>query len=116
MVSGLQVTPAGTNLFQKTEKGFAYAEVYEPALTAPDLKLAPKMGLKIEILDGKSGELKKDLGGILIPPPPLNGNPAVPVGLKLPIAELDPGSYVVRVTAVDDAGHQVARGTPFEVR
>jgi hypothetical protein len=115
VVGGVQITPSGTNRFSKTDKGFIYAEVYEPALAAPDVKAVPKMGLKLEILDGKSGAVKKDMGSVLLPAPALTGNPAIPVGLKLPIGELDTGSYVVRVTALDDAGHQVARGTPFDV-
>ncbi|MEP6716388.1 MAG: VWA domain-containing protein [Terriglobia bacterium] len=115
IVNGIQITPAGTSRFQKGEKGFVYAEVYEPALAAADVKTPPKLGLKLEILDGKTGALKKDMGAALIPPPPMNGNPAIPVGLRLPIGELEAGSYTARVTALDDAGHQVTRGVPFQV-
>jgi hypothetical protein len=71
--------------------------------------------VQAQLLDAKSGEVKKDLGLARIGSPPHNGNPAVPVGLRLALAELAPGSYVVRVTALDSVGNQYTRQAPFEV-
>ena len=44
------------------------------------------------------------------------GSPVVPVGLKLPIASLTPGSYQVELRAQDSAGNSTkVRSVDFEV-
>jgi hypothetical protein len=44
------------------------------------------------------------------------GNPVVPLGLKLPVGLLDPGSYRVELRALDTAGNiSKTRSTDFEV-
>jgi len=43
------------------------------------------------------------------------GNPAVPMGLILNAQTLDPGSYKVSVTALDETGHQFTRTAPITI-
>ena len=54
---GAQITPTGSNRFRKSEKLYVYAEVYEPALAEN-----PAVGLRMELLDPKTGAVKTDLG------------------------------------------------------
>jgi VWFA-related protein len=115
IVSGVQVTPTGTNHFRKSENGFIYAELYEPALAIPDQKEYPAMGVQVQVLDGKTDKLSKDLGMVRINPPAQTGNPAVPVGLKIPISELAVGAYKAKVTAMDALGREFTRTIGFDV-
>ena len=113
IVNGIQVTPTGSNRFKKTEKSYIYAEMYEPALAVPDQKesAVPAFGIRMELLDPKTGAVKKDFGLTRLKMPPLTGNPTVPMGLILSAPDLDAGAYQLRITALDDAGHQFARTT-----
>ena len=113
IVNGVQITPTGSNRFKKSEKGYIYAEMYEPALAVPDQKesAVPAFGIRMELLDPKTGAVKKDFGLTRLKVPPLTGNPTVPMGLILSAPDLDAGAYQLRITALDDAGHQFARTT-----
>jgi hypothetical protein len=106
--------PAGNNQFSKAEKGFIYAEIYEPALASPDAKDTPNLGFQFKILDSK-GEVKQDSGVVPLKDKGQPGNPAVPMGLVLNSQSLDPGSYTVSVTALDATGHQFTRTVPVTV-
>jgi VWFA-related protein len=113
IVNGVQITPTGSNRFKKSEKGYIYAEMYEPALAVPDQKesAVPAFGIRMELLDPKTGTVKKDFGLTRLKTPPLTGNPTVPMGLILAAPDLDAGAYQLRITAMDEAGHQFARTT-----
>jgi VWFA-related protein len=117
IVGDFQVVPAGSNHFKKSEKAFVYTEVYEPALVK--LKLEdqdpPAVALSAQLLDPKTGELKKDLGTTHAKIPPFTGNPRIPVGLVVNAPELEAGVYRLRVSARDSAGHAVARSTAIEL-
>jgi len=101
IVRGFQVTPSATNHFKKTDNGVVYIEVYDPALAGDK---PPQLGLEFRIVDKKTGEQKLDVGVMetkdLIKP----GNPVVPVGLKLPLNTLSPGTYRVDLRAQDSFG------------
>lgn len=115
MVNGLQVMPAGTNHFKKAEKGYLYAEIYEPALMATDTKEPPALGVDLRVLNGKTNAVLKDFGVSRLQHTGQLGNPAVPLALVLNLSDLEPGSYKLAVTAVDAAEHQVTRTVPIEV-
>ena len=115
LVNGVRITPTGAKSFHKSETGFIYAELYEPALTVPDQKEYPAMGVQMLLLDGKTGKLSKDYGVIRLSAPGQPGNPAVPFGLRIPLAELAAGSYQLQVNALDATGGQYARTIGFEV-
>jgi VWFA-related protein len=115
IVNGVQVIPTGTNHFSKSEKGYIYAEIYEPALALPETKEPPALGVDLRLLDGKTGAVIKDFGLSRLNHNGTLGNPAVPVALVLNVNEMAVGSYLVAITAVDAANHQVTRTMPIQI-
>jgi VWFA-related protein len=115
VVNGVQVTPAGTSHFRKGESGFIYAEVYEPAFAIPDQKEYPAIGVQLELLDARTDKVNHDFGLLRVVAPAQGGNPAVPVGLKIPISELAAGPYKARITAKDALGREFTRTVGFDV-
>ncbi len=102
VVRGMQIFPSATNHFKKTDTGAAYIEVYDPLLAGDK---PPGIVLEYRIVDKKTGETKIDIGfnetKDLIKP----GNLTVPVGLRLPLDTLAPGSYRVDLRAQDSVGN-----------
>jgi len=102
VVLGMQVFPSATNQFKKAEKAAAYVEVYDPLLAGDK---PPEIRLELRIVDKMSGAQKLDTGFTdtknLIKP----GNPTVPVGLRLPLETLTPGSYRIDLRAQDSLGN-----------
>lgn len=115
IVNNVQITPSGTNRFKKSEHGFVYAEIYEPALLNLEAKEPPVMGVRMQIIDAKTNVVKKDTDVARVSGKPQAGNPVVPVGLRLELGDLAPGSYHVVVAAGDALGNQVARSVDLEV-
>jgi VWFA-related protein len=111
--SGMEMTPSGSSTFKKTEPAALYVEIYDPLLTGKD---TPKIGLKLRIVDRKSGEQKLDTGYISMAKYVRAGNAVVPVGLKVPVDTLAPGAYRAELKAIDTAGNEsVMRTTDFAV-
>jgi len=109
---GFQIVPAATYRFKKTDNAAIYAEVYEPLLTSS----TPQVGVEMKVTDRKTGEAKIDTGVQNAQTFIQKGNPVMAVGMKLPVAKLDPGSYRVAMQAVDSAGNKTpARSADFEV-
>lgn len=109
---GFQIVPAATYHFKKTDNAAIYAEVYEPLLTSS----TPQVGVEMKVTDKKTGEAKIDTGLQNAQTFIQKGNPVMAVGMKLPVAKLDPGSYRVAMQAVDSAGNKTqARSADFEV-
>jgi VWFA-related protein len=99
VAQGVQVIPAGSNQFVKSEQAFFYFEVYDPnpaSVTA-----------QVRILDRKTAAPKWDSGLSKLSVPQQGGN--------LPIGSLAPGSYQLEVTASDTSGKQVKGTADFEV-
>jgi VWFA-related protein len=115
VVNGVQVIPTGTNHFSKSDKGYIYAEIYEPALALPDTKEPPALGVDLRLLDGKTGAVIKDFGLSRLNHNGQLGNPAVPIALVLNVKEMEVGSYQIAITAVDAANHQVTRVMPIQI-
>ena len=89
VTQGLQMVPSGTNRFKTSDRVAIYLEVYEPLIA--DEK-APKVGLKMRIVDEKTGKAQleagvPDTGSSVIP-----GNPVIPMGVPLPVDHLQPGT------------------------
>jgi VWFA-related protein len=116
IVNGVQITPTGSNVFKKTQRGYIYAEVYEPAMAVPDVKDkdVPAVGIRMELLDAK-GAVKKDYGLTRLVVPPVTGNPTIPTGLVINAQDVEPGAYKLRVTAVDATGHESVRTTDLNL-
>lgn len=111
--SGMEMTPSGSSTFKKAEPAALYVEIYDPLLTGKD---TPKIGLKLRIVDRKSGEQKLDTGYISMAKYVRAGNAVVPVGLRVPVDTLTPGSYRAELKAIDTAGNEsITRTTDFAV-
>jgi hypothetical protein len=75
------------------------------------------VGVDLKLVDKKTGQEKIDTGYITLAPYIKAGNPMIPVGMRIPIEKLDPGSYIAQFRAVDTTGNtSVLRSTEFEVR
>ncbi|MGA8151634.1 MAG: VWA domain-containing protein [Terriglobales bacterium] len=100
--NGLEIVPAAVYHFKKTDTAAVYAEVYEPLLVGSD---HPQVGFELKVVD-KVGAAKFDTGLQDAETFMKTGSPVIPLGLKLPVATLDPGSYRVALQAVDSAGNK----------
>jgi VWFA-related protein len=146
VAQGMQITPAGTHTFKKTDNAVIYLEVYEPALaevppapapdaTKPDAAAAPAQGgatppdaakppapqgpriaMQLRVLDNKTGDQKMDSGMMEMSQLEKPGTPVIPVALKLPVADLAPGSYRAEFKVQDTTGRAVMRPVLFEVQ
>jgi VWFA-related protein len=113
VAEGMQITPSATTRIKKADPGVLYVEVYEPGLVDPN---PPQVGLKLRVLDRKTGNAVEDLGLFSIASAIRAGNPVIPVGLKLPTAALAPGLYRAELRAMDSTGHQtMLRTTDFDL-
>lgn len=111
---GMQIVPSGSNLFKKTDTAAVYVEVYEPLLLQPK---PPIVGLQMRLVDRKTGEAKLDTGFLSVMSYSEPGNPVIPIGMRLPLEKLEPGSYLAEFKAVDEAGNaSVVRSADFELR
>jgi len=99
---GLQFVSSGNNRYKKNDLAFVYFEIYEPLLRNPD---PPKVMVQLVIIDVKSKTVRIDSGRLGVSDRILAGNPVVPVGLKVPIDTLEPGTYSLVLKASDSAGN-----------
>jgi VWFA-related protein len=110
VVDGVQVIPSASNRFKKTDSAAVYAEIYAPLLLGPN---PPEVAVELIVTDRKTGQTKVDNGSKATTQP---GSSVVPVGIKLPIASLEPGSYRVALRALDSVGNEAKpRVADFEV-
>ncbi len=110
---GMQIVPAATYRFKKTDTAAIYAEIYEPLMA---VATEPQVGIDMKVFDKKTGQSKFDTGLATAASFMQKGNPVIPLGLKLPVSMLDPGSYRVELSAVDSAGNKSpSRTADFEV-
>ena len=113
VAQGIQITPSGSNRFKKAEPAVLYVEIYEPFLESQN---PPRVGIQLRVIDRKSKEAKGDSGVVSVDKAIRAGNPVIPVGLKLPIDTLSPGSYIAELRAVDSLGNtSPIRAADFEV-
>jgi hypothetical protein len=96
LVQGLQFSPSASNHFKKTDTVGIYAEVYEPLLKNPN---PPEVAFDVLVVERKSGAEKLHIGDRI--PKGKAGDPVIPLGIKVPVATLGPGSYRVKLRAVD---------------
>ncbi len=108
IAGGMQLIPAGSNAFTKSEQALCYFEVYTPDAVAPAT-------ISLRILDGKTGAVVW-AGGAPKLDPPAGGKTTIPVSLSVPIASLPLGSYRLEVTATDGAARTARRTVDFEIK
>ena len=101
IANNVEIIPSPSNHFKKTDMVAFYAQVYDPHLTEPN---PPALRVSFNIVDLKSGQVV--LGGHGLDPAPFieKGNTVVPLGMKLPLDQLAPGSYRLDFQASDASG------------
>jgi hypothetical protein len=84
--------------------------LYAPLLTGAK---PPLVGVELIVTDRKTGEKKVDVAAR---PATQAGSAIVPMGMKVPVNTLNPGSYRVELRAVDSIGNSVKpRTADFEL-
>jgi len=112
IAQGFQFMPAAAYRFKTTDRVALYTEIYEPH--AGD-KTLPIVGVQLRVLDRKTQEVKQDSGMFSVSKEIRAGNPAIPVGLKMPFEALTPGAYRVEVTAKDQFNNLKTRTADFDL-
>ncbi|MGH9591970.1 MAG: hypothetical protein ACRD5L_02685, partial [Bryobacteraceae bacterium] len=107
VANGFRIIPYGASRFKRTDPAIFYAEIYEPGDVSA--------GLRIRILDRQTGDSKSDSGPMKVDLQKIEGSGAAPLALRIPIAKLAAGSYVLEVQAVSTAGKVVKRTADFEI-
>lgn len=102
VAAGIEVVPAADYRFKKTDFAAVYFEIYEPLLTGSN---PPQVGVDYKVVDAKTGEAKIHSGVPNTQAAIRTGNPVVPLGLKIPVDQLPPGSYRLELRALDSAGN-----------
>jgi VWFA-related protein len=111
LFQGVQVAPSASNHFKKTDIAAVYAEVYEPLLKNPN---PPEVAYELIVVERKSGQEKFHIGERT--PAGKAGDPVIALGLRLPVSTLGPGSYQMKLRAVDSAGNaSKTRTADFDV-
>jgi VWFA-related protein len=100
VVKGLQLTPSGSNRFKHTDNVVVYTEVYEPLLTSAD---PPQVGTAYTIFERESNKKLFFTGVQRADDFVQKGNSVIPIGLKVKVDDLKPGSYRLVMQAVDSA-------------
>jgi hypothetical protein len=101
IANNVEIIPSPSNHFKKTDAVALYAQLYDPHLTDPN---PPAVHIAFNIVDIKTGEVV--LGAHGLDPTSFfeKGSAVVPLGLKIPIDQLPPGSYRLDLQASDDSG------------
>jgi hypothetical protein len=101
-----QMNPSPRTIYKKADNVACYLEIYEPAPDTDKLKLGVQMLIK-----DKDGAVKLDSGMVEVTNYLRKGNPTVPVALKVPVDQLQPGSYRMELVAADTLGKKSNRVT-----
>ena len=100
VVKGMQIIPSPTNRFKHTDNVVVYSEIYEPLLTSDQ---PPVVGMGYTIFDRGSNQKIFSTGTVRADEFIQKGNPVVPIGMKVKVDDLKPGSYRLVLQAVDSA-------------
>ncbi|MGA2275413.1 MAG: VWA domain-containing protein [Bryobacteraceae bacterium] len=107
---GYRITVAGSDVVPRTGTAEAYFEIYEPPATGGGVV---QLTMRLRLLDAQSNEQKSDSGDVDLSALAKSGNRAIPVVLKLPVANLPPGTYRAELTVKDSAGGETGRSVQF---
>jgi len=102
IVRGMQITPAASYQFKKTDWITLYSEVYEPLLKTEPTKVLTAY----RIFDKTTNQQVFFTGGVPMDSFIEQGNPVVPFALKVETKDLAPGSYRLVLLAVDGKNAQ----------
>jgi VWFA-related protein len=102
VAKGVQVVPSASNHFRKDDQVVLYSEIYEPSMQG---SFAPRVGLLFNIVDRKTNQSVFSSNTIPVDSYAQEGNPLIPVIIKVPVEQLQGGSYRLEVRARDSEGH-----------
>ena len=109
---GMQIVPSANNRFAKNARPLMYVELFDPLLQTQD----PRVGILFNIFDRKTNKEVFSSNTILVNQFVQEGSPLVPVGLNLPVEQLQTGDYRVEVRGRDSAGNaSLVRSAEFSV-
>jgi VWFA-related protein len=113
VVKGLQIVPSGSNRFKHTDNVILYTEIYEPLLTSPT---PPVVGMAYRIFERSTDKQVFFTEVVRADDFIQKGNSVIPVGMKVKVDGLKPGSYRLVMQAVDSAkNHAPDRSVDFDV-
>ena len=113
VVKGMQIIPSPTNRFKHTENVVVYSEIYEPLLTSEN---PPVVAMGYTILERASNQKVFSTGAVRADDFIQKGNPVIPIGMKVKVGDLKPGSYRLVVQAVDSVqNHAPDRTVDFDI-
>src|SRR6266403_13809 len=113
VVKGMQINPSGSNRFKHTDNVALYTEIYEPLLTSAT---PPAVGMGYRIFERSTNKQVFFTDVVRADDFIQKGNSVIPIGLKVKVDGLKPGSYRLVMQAVDSAkNHAPDRSVDFEV-
>jgi VWFA-related protein len=113
VVKGMQIMPLATNHFKRSDKVVVYSEIYEPLLTSDN---PPRVVTGYKIFDQSTNKEVFFTGNVDTEEFIQKGNPVIPIGLKVPAKDLQPGKYRLVMLAIDAAGRVAPqRSIDFEI-
>jgi hypothetical protein len=113
VIKGIQIVPSGSNRFKHTDNVILYTEIYEPLLTSAT---PPIVGMGYSIFDRASNQRVFFTGAQSTTDYIRKGNSVIPVGMKVKVDDLKPGSYRLVMQAVDSAKNRAPdRTVEFDI-
>jgi VWFA-related protein len=113
VVKGMQIVPSGTNRFKHTDTVVLYSEIYEPLLTSAT---PPMVAFAYRLFDRASNKELFFTNIIRADEFIQKGNSVIPIGMKVKVDDLKPGSYRLVMQAIDSAkNHAPDRTVDFDI-
>jgi VWFA-related protein len=113
VVKGMQIVPSGSNRFKHTDTVALYTEIYEPLLTSAT---PPIVGMAYRIFERSTNKEVFFTQLIRADDFIQKGNSVIPIGMKVKVDDLKPGSYRLVMQAVDSAkNHAPDRAVDFDI-
>ena len=110
-VGPMQIEPAGSNSFKKSEVVAIYVELYEPLAAQEKIQV----GAQLKILEKATGKVRLDSGVAEYTQFLKKPSTVAALGLKIPFADLTPGAYIVEVDGLDNAGKKAQSRAEFNI-
>lgn len=113
VVKGMQIVPSGTNRFKHTDTVVLYSEIYEPLLTSAS---PPMVAFAYRLFDRGTNKELFFTNIIRADEFIQKGNSVIPIGMKVKVDDLRPGSYRLVMQAIDSAkNHAPDRAVDFDI-
>lgn len=100
VVKDFEVIPSGSNKFKKADKVVCYAQIYDPKLKDEN---PPALRFAYRVIDDK-GKTVLSTGLMDAKDLIVKGDPMIPLGLRVPFDDLQPGKYKIEMQAEEVGG------------